>query len=205
LDQDAPQRQRSEADPVDAVTKLKLGTAAVIDVETTGLSLYRDEIVELAITIFRYDRVKGQVLEVVSEYSGLREPSCPIRRDATAVHGITRRMVRGLNLDYPRIRAMLRQADFIVAHNARFDRGLVERLMPSFRNKTWLCSLNGIDWEAKGFRSRRLEDLATAHEIENPCGHRASGDTETLLALLSHRPRYRKAYLHELLRSAGII
>jgi hypothetical protein len=80
----------------DAVTKLMLGTAAVIDVETTGLNPHRDEIVELAITLFRYDRVKGQVLEVVSEYSGLREPSCPIRRDATAVHGITRRMVQVL-------------------------------------------------------------------------------------------------------------
>lgn len=186
------------------MTKLKLGTAAVIDVETTGLNPHRDEIVEPAITLFHYNRVKGQVLEVVSEYSGLREPSCPMRRDATAVHGITRRMVRGLKLDYPRIWAMLRQADFIVAHNARFDRALVERLLPSFRNKTWLCSLGGIDWEAKGFTGRRLEDLAAAHRIENPCAHRASGDTATLLALLSHRPRYRKPYLHGLLRTAGI-
>jgi len=187
------------------VTKPKFGTAAVLDVETTGLSPYSEEIVELAIALFRYDRVKGQVLEVVSEYSGLREPSCPMRREATAVNGITRRMVRGLNLDHTRIRAMLRQADFVVAHNAKFDRGFVERLMPSLRNKTWLCSLSGIEWAAKGFANRRLDDLAAAHEIENPCAHRASGDAATLLALLSHRPRYRKPYLHELLRKAGII
>jgi DNA polymerase-3 subunit epsilon len=160
----------------DAVTKLMLGTAAVIDVETTGLNPHRDEIVELAITLFRYDRVKGQVLEVVSEYSGLREPSCPIRRDATAVHGITRRMVQGLKLNYPRVRAMLREADFLVAHNAEFDRGFVERLAPSLRNRTWFCSLNGIDWEARGFASRRLEDLAAAHRIENP-NHDAANRT----------------------------
>jgi DNA polymerase-3 subunit epsilon len=72
-----------------------VGSAAVLDVETTGLSSYREEILELAITLFRYDRVKGEVLEVVSEYPGLREPSCRISRDASEVHGITRRTVRG--------------------------------------------------------------------------------------------------------------
>jgi DNA polymerase III subunit epsilon len=114
-------------------------------------------------------------------------------------------MVQGLKLNYPRVRAMLREADFLVAHNAEFDRGFVERLAPSLRNRTWFCSLNGIDWEARGFASRRLEDLAAAHKIENPSAHRASGDVATLLALLSHRARYRKPYLHALLRAAGIV
>lgn len=128
-----------------------------------------------------------------------------MRRNALAVHGITRRMVRGLKLDYRRIRKMLRVADFVVAHNAGFDRRFVERLMPSFHNKSWLCSLNGIDWEARGFSSRCLEDLAAAHEIENLCTHRATGDVATLLALLSQRPRYRKPYLQEMLRNSDIV
>jgi DNA polymerase-3 subunit epsilon len=58
---------------------------------------------------------------------------------------------------------MLYQADFVVAHYAAFDRGFVERLMPSFRGATWLCSRDGIDWWAKGFESRCLENLAGAH------------------------------------------
>lgn len=182
-----------------------VGTAAVLDVETTGFSPDTAEIVELAMTLFRYDRVAGRVLEVVEEYSGLREPSCPIPRCASTVHGITHRLVRGLRLDYRCIRAMLRQADFVVAHCAAFDRGFVERLMPSARDATWLCSRDGIDWWAKGLQSRSLEDLASAHDIQNLRPHRASGDVATLLSLLSVRPPRRKTYLYELLRNADLL
>jgi DNA polymerase-3 subunit epsilon len=182
-----------------------VGTAAVLDVETTGYSHCNDEIIELAMTLFSYDRVAGCVLDIAGEYSGLREPSCPIPRCASAVHGITRRMLRGHRLDYRCIRKMLRLADFVVAHYVEFDRGFVERLMPSSRGTTWLCSRDGIDWWAKGFESRSLEDLAFGHHIDSPGPHRASGDVATLLALLSHRPPRRKPYLYELLRNTGFL
>lgn len=72
-----------------------IGRGVVLDVETVGFSPYQEENVELAITVFRYDRVNGQVFEVVSEYSGLWEPCYRIPRAGTAVHGIARRLVRG--------------------------------------------------------------------------------------------------------------
>ena len=37
-------------------------------------------------TLFRYDRVAGHVLDIVGEYSVLREAPCPIPRCASAVH-----------------------------------------------------------------------------------------------------------------------
>jgi DNA polymerase-3 subunit epsilon len=191
-------------DAVNAQTR-SAGTAAVLDVETTGFCPCREEILELAITLFRYDRVRGRVLRVIAEYSGLREPSCRIARVASDVHGITRRMVRGLDLDYHRIREMLRKAEFVIAHYARFDQGFVGRLIPSSRKKIWLCSRNGIDWRAKGLRDRSLDALAPAHEIENPNPHRAAGDVATLLALLSFQARNRKSYLYELLCNTSMI
>jgi DNA polymerase-3 subunit epsilon len=180
-----------------------IGAAIVLDVETTGLSPHNDEILELALTLFRYDRVTGHVVEVVRTYAGLREPSCRIPRAASQVHGITRQAVRGRQLDYRKIRLMAAQADFVVAHNACFDREFVERLMPSFRRQTWLCSLYGIDWHAKGFTDRSLEQLAKAHEINISQAHRALADVETLLALLSSKSRGRRSRLFQLLRYAG--
>ena len=182
-----------------------VGTAAVLDVETTGFSPSYEQILELAITLFHYDRVNGQVLEVVSEYCGLREPSCRIPRAASEIHGITRRMVRGVDLDYRRVRAMLRQADFVVAHYARFDQSFVGQLIPCSRKKIWLCSRDGIDWRKKGLSDRSLEALAPEHGIENRNPHRASGDVNTLLALLSYQGRRRWSYFCELLRNAGLI
>jgi DNA polymerase III subunit epsilon len=182
-----------------------LGAAIVLDVETTGLSPHNDEILELALTLFRYDRVTGHVVEVVRTYSGLREPSCRIPRAASQVHGITRQAVRGKQLDYRKIRLMAARADFVVAHNTCFDREFVERLMPSFRRgQTWLCSLYGIDWHAKGFTDRSLEQLAKAHAIKISHPHRALADVKTLLALLSSKSRGRRSRLFQLLRNASL-
>ncbi|MCX6625676.1 MAG: hypothetical protein NTY38_32365 [Acidobacteria bacterium] len=93
-----------------------IGTVAALDVGTTGFSPCTGEIIELTITKFRCDRYADHVMDVVGEYSGMREPSCPIPRCASTVHEITRRQVRALQLDYRRIRPIVRQTDFVVAH-----------------------------------------------------------------------------------------
>jgi DNA polymerase-3 subunit epsilon len=182
-----------------------VGIAAVVDVETTGFSPRRDEILEFGITLFRYDRTSGRVLASIITYSGVRQPSCPIPRHVSLVHGITWHTVKGRRLDYRRIRTILCKAEFVVAHYAAFDRDFVARLMPSFRRATWLCSRDGIDWCANGFESRSLGDLAAAHDIQNPSPHRAYGDVTTLLTLLSRRGPGRRPYLYELLRHNGLI
>ncbi len=63
--------------------------AAFVDGETTGFSPARDEVIELAVIVFRFHRSTGKGIGVVDEFSGLQEPSRPIPAGATAVHGIS--------------------------------------------------------------------------------------------------------------------
>lgn len=128
-----------------------LRTALVLDVETTGLSPYRDGVIELAIVLFQFG-ADGQVLkQSTREYVGLREPSRPISASAIRVHGITAGEVAGKRLERERIRTMVIEAEFCIAHNVRFDRPFVERLvLKLFAGKRWLCTSQDVDWGARG-------------------------------------------------------
>lgn len=139
------------------------GLAAFVDVETTGLSPQSDEVVEFATALFAFDRTSGRIKGVVDEYVGLRDPGRPIPAKVTEVHGIRDHDVRGKRLDDGRILELMSQAEFLVAHNAPFDSGFVERLCSCFRArmKTAFTTSNTYWTAMKGGhllpRPRRLE------------------------------------------------
>lgn len=173
--------------------------AAVIDVETTGLSPQADEVVELAIVLFSFDPFTGRVVEELEAYSGLRDPGRPVPPGATAKHGIRDEDVRGQRLDEDRIRAMLRRAHYLIAHNVPFDSGFVGRLFPETRHMPWLCSMEGIPWRQKGFLSKGLQSLLAAHKIAPGSAHRALDDARATLRLLATELPGGGTYLKELL------
>lgn len=173
--------------------------ASIVDVETTGLSPAQDEIVELALVLFSFDPRTGSGIEVLDEYSGLRDPGRPIPPGAVQAHGITDSDVRGRQLDDARIRSILARSHCLIAHNAAFDRGFVEKLYPETRRLPWLCSMEGIDWRAKGHASRGLQQLLAAHRIAPGSAHRALDDARATLQLLAMAQPNGKTYLAELL------
>lgn len=173
--------------------------AAVIDVETTGLSQATEAVVELAIVLFSFDPVSGKVLEELDAYCGFRDPGRPIPPDATAKHGIRDEDVRGQKLDEARIRGILGKAHYLIAHNAAFDRGFVERLFPETKQMPWLCSMDGIAWRRKGFLSKGLQSLLAAHKIAPGSAHRALDDARATMRLLATEKPGGGTYLQELL------
>lgn len=156
----------------------------ILDTETTGLDSSKDRIIELALLLVDVDVQTGQPLQVLDVYDELEDPGMPIPPDALRVTGITDAMVAGKKLNEARIAALMDGVSLVIAHNARFDRGFVEKRLPAFASLAWACSVNEIDWSAQGRGSAKLEFLA--HELGwFYDAHRAEMDCHALLAVLA--------------------
>jgi len=167
---------------------------AIIDTETTGLT-NNDELIELAIILFKYSKLSGKVLDIVDTYSG-------ISRGATAVHGLTKKDVKGHRIDITRAREMLDKAEILITHNASFDRRYISKLFPDTYYKQWYCSMNGVPWKRLGHDSKSLLTLLHDHQIQTSQSHRALDDAKVTLELLSKGdPKVGKPYLFQLLSS----
>ena len=121
--------------------------------------------------------------------------------DITRLTGITAEMVAGQAIDLAVVRALLEQAELVIAHNAKFDRAFCERLDGAFRHKAWACSVAEVPWAEIGFEGAKLGYLV------NGCGwfhhgHRAVDDCHALLEVLAHNAGSGSAFMHLLSSSA---
>ena len=157
-----------------------------LDVEATGLSLENDDVIQLAMLPFDYDPSDGRITDVHKELSfeGFREPSQPISEEASIITGITDQMVSGQSIDETKVRLIVEQSDLIFAHNAFFDRVMVEKHWPCFSKKPWACTFKSIDWLREGFSAGKLDHLGMQFGWFYD-GHTALADCEACLALLA--------------------
>ena len=165
------------------VGELKL--ALLVDLETPGLDTARDAIIELGAVPFRFD-TNGNVFDVLEPISYFEDPGRPIPADVVALTGITDDMVRGHRIDDARVRSAVDEAVLIIAHNAGFDRRVVERRLPSFANKHWACTRDDIPWRHFGTTSVKLSYLLYEMCRVFHDGHRAVDDCLATIHLLAH-------------------
>jgi DNA polymerase-3 subunit epsilon len=161
-----------------------VGRVVILDTETTGLDSRLDKIIELALLVVEVDTATGAALRVAEVYEAFDDPGRPIPPDVSELTGITDEMVDGQKLDEPRVAELVRDAQLVVAHNARFDRPFVEARLPAFASLPWACSIADIDWAGEGWGSSRLEYLAMKRGWFYD-GHRAAADCHALLAVLN--------------------
>ena len=167
-----------------AVGDIKRGV--VIDVESTGLNIDYDDIIQLALLPFEYEVPSGNIIKVLKNdaYEGMREPSVPITEEATLITGITNEMVKNKCVDNNAIREIINNSDIVIAHNAYFDRPMVEKYWECFENIPWTCTFSSVNWLKEGFSSAKLELLGINYGWYYQ-GHTALNDCEACLALLS--------------------
>lgn len=170
-----------------APANAKLGV--FVDVETTGLDRELAEIIELGVVPFHFDPDRAQLLSVGLDmtYGGFEEPKGEIPPDITKITGITAEDVIGKRLDESVIELLVSQAVLVVAHNAEFDRPILERRLPAFKDKHWACSQREVDWPSYGAVGAKLGNILSTVCGEFYDAHRAVDDCLVGVHVLAHQ------------------
>ena len=148
----------------------------IFDLETTGISCVRDEVIEISAV-----KVKGG--RVVDEFSTLVNPQMPIPCAASQVNGITDAMVKNSPLFKEAFAAFLEFAgnEVLVGHNIhKFDMKFLYRDARKFWNGTlsndYIDTLQMARVCLPQLSHHRLTDLAEYYGICSEGAHRALCD-----------------------------
>lgn len=152
----------------------------ILDTETTGVNTDTDEMIELGYVIVEFD-TKGSLGNVVKIFNQLQQPTLPILN--SNIHGIFDKDVLGQAIDFTEVSQDVLSVQLVVAHNSGFDRKIVERYIPEFKNVAWACTFKDIDWKARNISSAKLEFLAFKSDFFYEA-HRASIDVFATLEVI---------------------
>jgi DNA polymerase-3 subunit epsilon len=178
--------------------------AMFVDVETTGTSAIEDEIIDIGYVICSYEKSTGKLFKVEKEVSFLAQPSKPLTLEIKKITGYSDSDLEGKAIPWPEVEADFLRVGIIIAHNASFDRGFIDKALPNIRKCIWGCSMKQVSWRDKGHGSMSLEYLAKDHGFFFT-GHTALIDAKATLNLLSKvDPETKRSYFWELLQKARV-
>lgn len=160
---------------------------AVVDIETSGLSLRRHRILQIALVEVAEGRIAG-------EWSTLVRLRWPWQRvGPRQVHGITRRSLRRAPELADALGELAQRLDgtVFVAHNAAFDWSFIERAAErtgtAVPRVARLCTLRmSRRLDPERTRSHRLADLCERYGVSNDRPHDALFDARATAAVLPH-------------------
>ena len=165
---------------------------AIIDTETTGLVASKEKLTELAIVYY-----SCKYKNPIKYFSVLiNEPNRkPIRKYIVNLGGISDDMLNDYGVVpndklFNKIDALINKADYCVAHNSHFDKGMIEEFYKRYNKqiptKKWICTQRHIDYPKHIKKGRDLISLAAYHKFLNPFPHRALPDCQTVIKILQH-------------------
>ncbi len=162
----------------------KTAKALFVDIETTGLNPEKDEVWEIAGVAFEFQfRRPTKVLE---SFNFLQMPTTGVTEEMTRLSGVFEKDLKGRIFDLDLLKTHFESVDIIVAHNAAFDRGFINKMGLGV-NKVWFCSWKDIDWRSFGMPCSTLIHLCWHHGFWYEA-HRAVADCRAAVKLLSMSP-----------------
>lgn len=184
----------------DPVRKLGYMRLLLLDLETSGLDLSKDQILEVGSSIVDY---KEGVFNPCSLWSMFIDPNksrlgqkFSLSPEITKLNGITQRILEEFGEPAENVLSRLRddinRADFIVAHNGlKFDKPMLEsncrRLNFGLPEKPWIDTCLDVPYP-DSMSTRNLKFLLAEHGVINPYPHRALTDALSLIRLLERYP-----------------
>ncbi|MBW5444535.1 PolC-type DNA polymerase III [Cohnella sp. CFH 77786] len=159
-------------------------TYVVFDIETTGLSVTANKIIELA-------GVKMKDGQEIGRFETFINPHEPIPYNIQQLTGIGDEMVKDAPELAPKLREFLEfvQDSVLVAHNARFDIGFIQEAckqhgFPPVANSV-LDTLELARFLHPTMKNHRLNTLADLYKVSLENHHRAIDDTIALGGILN--------------------
>ena len=172
---------------------------AVLDVETTGIDLNENEIIELAIKVIEINKHNGSSMRAIGKFESYNDPGFEISEEISSLTGITNDDVKDQHINWENVKSIFNNCQLLVAHNARFDRKFVEKYIQT--NNVWACSQKDIQWKNRGFFKNSLELLCIWHGFYYEA-HRAMNDVNSTINLIAHSSYNDDMPLIELIKSA---
>lgn len=164
----------------------------ILDTETASLTGPVCEIAYLKVT---------PTLEIVESYRTLVNPGVPINPKATEIHGITDSDV----VDAPTMAEVVRQLNgpvFLIAHNAQFDRRMIEKDVQVVDE---FCTLRMAKRHFADLEKHTLESLVAHFQLGEFDAHSALGDVMAVHALLVNTCSYLGMSFPELIADQKIV
>lgn len=159
-----------------------------IDLETSGTDSSKDKILEIGCVLWdieTHQPVK-QWSVLVNGFLG----KITLTEANKMIHGLNEEMIQRhgypLAKVIPVLKGFFKEADYIVAHNASFEKGFIYAIpeMQEFQDKAWIDTLCDVPYPLT-MTSKNLTALATAHGLLNPFPHRSLSDVLMMLQIMS--------------------
>ena len=145
----------------------KLSTFVVIDVETTGISVGGNDIIEVS-------AIKFEGFKPTAVFQTLLKPRKPISKEATDINGITNEMVADCP-SFAQIKSSLEEfigSNPIVAHNAAFDIKFLYVSGLAFSDKTkYFDTLELSKRHIKDYTGAKLDSYKLSDVCDECCIH----------------------------------
>lgn len=156
----------------------------IIDTETTGLKPADCQVIELAFILYNVETAS----ELACASTLIHAPANPVEHinhiSPASLEAVKSSVVPNLVINMFQLAEI--EADFIIAHNAPFDKGFLDAHVCK-TTKPWVDSKCDIKFPKQG-TGNRLGYIAFDHGIPVVDAHRALNDCRILMALLKLVP-----------------